>query len=40
MKSTVRLFPNWFFDVAWDYTYFAMWLDSRIVWLGCFDDTG
>lgn len=34
-----QLFSNWFFDVAWDYTYFVVWPDSRIVWLGCFTDT-
>ncbi len=34
-----QLFSNWFFDVAWDYTYFVVWPDSRIVWLGCFSDT-
>jgi hypothetical protein len=34
-----QLFSNWYFDVAWDYTYFVAWPDSRIVWLGCFSDT-
>jgi hypothetical protein len=34
-----QLFSNWFFDVAWDYTYFVTWPDSRVVWLGCFSDT-
>jgi hypothetical protein len=34
-----QLFSNWFFDVAWDYTYFVAWPDRRIVWIGCFSDT-
>ncbi len=31
-----QVYSNWFFDVAWDYTYFVVWPDSKIVWVGCF----
>lgn len=34
-----QLYSNWFFDVAWDFTYFVVWPDSKIVWVGCFSDT-
>jgi hypothetical protein len=34
-----QLYSNWFFDVAWDFTYFVIWPDSKIVWVGCFSDT-
>ncbi len=32
-------FSSWFFDVAWDFTYFVAWPDRKIIWLGCFSDT-
>lgn len=34
-----HLFTNWFFDVAWDFTYFVTWPKRDIVWMGCLTDT-
>ena len=34
-----QLFTNWFFDVAWDFTYFVAWPDHNIVCVICLSDT-
>ena len=34
-----HLFSNWFFDVAWDFTFFVTWPDARTLWMGCLSDT-
>jgi hypothetical protein len=34
-----HLFSNWFFDVAWDFTFFVTWPHARTLWMGCLSDT-
>ena len=34
-----QLFSNWFFDVAWDFTYFVAWTERKIIWVCCLSDT-
>lgn len=34
-----QLFTNWFFDVAWDFTYFVVWPDRKTVCVYCLSDT-
>ena len=33
------LFCNWFYDVAWDYTFILTWPSVSTLWLGCLTDT-
>jgi hypothetical protein len=33
------LFTNWFYDVAWDFAYFIVWPDRKIVCVCCLTDT-
>jgi hypothetical protein len=33
------LFCNWFFDVAWDYTFLLTWPTASVLWVGCLTDT-
>lgn len=33
------LFSNWFFDVAWDYTFLVTWPTAKVFWLACLTDT-
>ena len=34
-----HLFSNWFFGVAWDWCFLAIWPDSNLLWVGCLTDT-
>lgn len=34
-----HLFSNWFFDVAWDYTFMLTWPLASLFWIGCLTDT-
>lgn len=34
-----ELFCNWFFDVAWDYTFLVTWPSACLLWIGCLTDT-
>lgn len=33
------LISNWFFDVAWDYTFLLTWPSASVLWMGCLTDT-
>lgn len=33
------LFSNWFFGVAWDYTFLLTWPSASVLWMGCLTDT-
>ena len=33
------LFCNWFFDVAWDYTFLLTWPAASVIWVACLTDT-
>lgn len=33
------LISNWFFDVAWDYTFLLTWPSASLLWMGCLTDT-
>lgn len=34
-----HLFTNWFFDVAWDFTFLVTWPLTSQFWMGCLTDT-
>jgi hypothetical protein len=34
-----HLFSNWFFGVAWDFTFFVTWPSAETLWMGCLSDT-
>lgn len=34
-----RLFSNWFFGVAWDWTFLVTWPLKSVLWMGCLTDT-
>lgn len=38
-RHNSHLFSNWFFDVAWDFTFFVTWPDVETLWMGCLSDT-
>ena len=38
-KRNNELFSNWFFDVAWDFTFLVTWQDASLLWMGCLTDT-
>lgn len=33
------LISNWFFDVAWDFTFLLTWPNASVLWMGCLTDT-
>jgi len=33
------LISNWFFDVAWDFTFLLTWPTVSLLWMGCLTDT-
>jgi len=33
------LISNWFFDVAWDFTFLLTWPSASTLWMGCLTDT-
>lgn len=33
------LVSNWFFDIAWDYTFLLTWPTASLLWMGCLTDT-
>jgi hypothetical protein len=34
-----HLFSNWFYGVAWDYTFLVTWPLASILWMACLTDT-
>jgi hypothetical protein len=34
-----NLISNWFFNVAWDYTFLLTWPSASVLWMGCLTDT-
>ena len=38
-RGDTDLISNWFFDVAWDYTFLLTWPEASLLWMGCLTDT-